>query len=82
MLEEMGYIRRNPHSRWSSPVLIVEKPQLPNQFSVTVDTRYPKSHLVTIAGCLAIFEVILQHLKLASVFLQLECVQGVLAIPT
>jgi len=41
MLEEMGYIRRNPHSRWSSPVLIVEKPQLPNDFSVTVDTRYP-----------------------------------------
>jgi len=50
LLEEMRYIRRNPHSRWSSPVLIVPKPQLPDEFRMTVDTRFPNSQLVAIAG--------------------------------
>jgi hypothetical protein len=50
------------------------KPKLPDEIRMKVDTRYPNSQLVAIAGCLPILEVILQHLKLA----QLGCVQGVL----
>jgi len=68
LLEEMGYIRRNPHSRWGSPVLIVPKPKLPDEFRLTVDTRFLNSRLVALAGCLPILEVILQQLKLAAVF--------------
>jgi hypothetical protein len=55
-------------SPWSSPVLIVPKRELQNEFRMTVDTSYPNSQLVAIAGCLPILEVILQHMKLASVF--------------
>jgi hypothetical protein len=76
LLEEMGYIRRNPQSQWSSPVLIVPKTKLPDEFRMTVDTRYPNSQLVAIAGCLPIVEVILQHLKLASEFASLDACNG------
>ena len=72
LLEEMCYIRRNPHSQWSSPELIVPKPKLPDEFRMAVDTRHSNSQLVAIAGCLPILEVILQHLKLASVFATLD----------
>jgi len=43
---------------------------------MTVDTRYPNSHLLAIAGCLPILEVTLQHLKLASVFAILDVFKG------
>jgi len=59
LLEEMDYIRRKPHSRWSSPVLIVPKHKLPDEFGMTVDTRYPNSQFLGIARCLHILEVIL-----------------------
>jgi len=81
LLEEMGYIRENPHSRWSLPVLIVSKPKLPDEFRMKVDTRYPNSQLVAIAGCSPILEVILQHLKLASVFSSLDAFKGFWQFP-
>jgi len=31
MLEEMSYTRRNPNTRWSLPILIVQKPKLPDE---------------------------------------------------
>jgi len=73
---KMGYIRRNPHSRWNSPVLTVPKPKLSNEFRMTVNTRYPNSQLVAIVGCLPILALILQHLKLASVFANLDAFNG------
>jgi len=76
LLEEMGDICRSPHHRWNSPVLIVPKPKLPDELRMTVDTRHPNSQLVAIAGCLPILEVILQHLKLASVFASLDAFKG------
>jgi len=48
---------------------------------MTVDTRYPNSHLVAIAGCFPILEVILQHLKLASVFARLDAFKGFWQFP-
>jgi hypothetical protein len=81
LFEEMGYICRNLQSQWRSPVLIVPKPKLPNEFRMTVDTRYPNSQLVSIAGCSSILEVILQHLKLASVFANLDAFKGFWQFP-
>jgi len=54
----------------------VPKPKLPDEFRITVDTRYPNSQLVAIAGCLPILEVIFQHLKHASVFASLDAFKG------
>jgi hypothetical protein len=62
-------------------VLIVPKPKLPDEFRMTVDTRYPNSQLVAVAGCLPILEVLLQHLKRISIC-QLGSVQRVQAIHT
>jgi len=81
LLEEMGYIPRNLHSRWSSPVLIVPKLKLPDEFRMTVDTRYPTSQLVAIAECLTILQVILQHMKLASLFASLDASKGFCRFP-
>jgi hypothetical protein len=78
---QISQIIRNPHSRWTSPVLIVPKPKLPDELRVTVDTRYPNSQLVAIAGCLPILEGILQHLKLASVLPSLDAVKGFWQFP-
>jgi hypothetical protein len=54
LLEEMGFIRRNSQSPWSSAVLIVATPKLPDELRMTVDTTYPNSQLVAMAGCLPI----------------------------
>jgi hypothetical protein len=81
LLEEMGYNRRNPHSQWSSPVLILPKLTLPDEFRMTVDTRYPNSQLIAIAECLPILEVILQHLKLASGLASLNAFKGFCRFP-
>jgi hypothetical protein len=59
----------------------VPKPKLPDEFRMTVDTRCPNSHLVAIAGCLPILEVILQHLKLALVFASLDAFKGFWEFP-
>ena len=58
----------NPHSRWSSPVLIVPKSETAGWLQD--ESGYEKSQLSSAAiwGCLSILEVILQHLTLASVF--------------
>jgi hypothetical protein len=39
MQERKGFIRRNPSSRLSSPVLIVPKPGRTNKFMMTVDCK-------------------------------------------
>jgi hypothetical protein len=57
------------------------KPELPDEFRMTVDTRSPNSLLVAIAGCLAILEDILQHLKLASVFASLDAFKSFWQFP-
>jgi len=72
---------RNPHSRWSSPVLIVPKPKLPNELRMTADTRDPNSHLIAIAGCLPILEVIVQPLNLAWVLSSFDTSNGFWQFP-
>ena len=81
LLEEMRNIRRNPQSRRRLPLSIVTEHKLPDELRMTVDTRYPNSQLVSIAGCSSILEVILQHLKLASVFANLDAFKGFWQFP-
>jgi len=57
VLGKIGYIRISPHCRWNSKVLIVPKPELPDEFSMTVDTNYRNSQLVEITGYLPILKV-------------------------
>ena len=71
VLEEMGYMTRNSHSRWSSPVLVLPKPKAVDEFRMTVDTRYPKSQIVPTAGCLTILDVILANLGEATKYASL-----------
>jgi hypothetical protein len=35
LFEKKGFIRRNPSSRWSSPVLVIRKPGRPDEFRMT-----------------------------------------------
>jgi hypothetical protein len=42
MLEKNGFIRKNPSSRWVSPVLIVPKAGKRDEFRMTVNWRYAK----------------------------------------
>ena len=76
LLEEIGYIPRNPRSPWGSAVSIAPKPKLPDKFRMTVSTKHPNSHLVVIAGCFHILEVILQHVELASPLSSLDAFKG------
>ena len=62
-LEKNGFIRKNPGSRWPSPVLIVPKPGKRNEFRRTVDYRYANSQVQQVAGFLPILEVNFQHLR-------------------
>jgi hypothetical protein len=52
ILEKNGFIRKNPSSRWSSPVLIVPKPGKRDEFRMTVDCRYANSQVQPLAGFL------------------------------
>jgi len=61
--------------------LIVPTSKQPDEFRMILDTRYPSSQLVAIAGCLPILEVILQHLKLALVFSSLDAFKGFKRFP-
>ena len=62
-LGKLGYVKSNPGSRWSSPILVVVKTKCRHEFRMAVDTRYPNSPIVPHAGSLAIMEVILQYLE-------------------
>jgi len=59
-LESAGCVRRNPKSRWSSPVYVVGKPG-GKGYRMTIDVRYPNSQLIPLAGVMPVFEVILSH---------------------
>jgi hypothetical protein len=78
MLEKNGFIRKNPSTRWSSPVLIVPKPGNRDKFSMTVNCRYAKSQVQPVAGCLPILEVNFQHLEKAAWFSSLDASKGFL----
>jgi len=65
MLEKNGFIRKNPSSRWSSPVLIVPKPGKRDEFRMTVDCMYANFLVQPVAGFLPILEVNFRQFPLA-----------------
>ena len=65
MLGKNGFMRKNPSSRWFSPVLIVPKPGKRDEFRMTVDCRYANSQVQPVAGFLPILKVNFQHLEKA-----------------
>jgi hypothetical protein len=66
MLEKNGFIRKNPSSRGSSPVLIVPKPGKRDEFRMAVDCRYANSKVQPVAGFLRILEVNFQGILAVS----------------
>jgi len=52
MLVRRGCLKWNPHSKWSSPVMIFPKPGRPGEFRMVVDCRYINSQVILIAGYL------------------------------
>jgi len=63
MLEKNGFIRKNPSSRWSSPVLIVLKPGKRGEFRMIVDCMYANSQVQPVPGFLPMLEMNFQHLE-------------------
>jgi hypothetical protein len=78
-LLENGCIRKNPNSRWASPVYVVSKPS--GGHRLTIDFRYVNSQLYPIAGVMPHFEVVLQKLKGARLFSTLDCHKGYWQFP-
>ena len=81
LLQKLGYVRFNPSSRWSFPVLIVPEPRKVDDFKITVDNRYPKSQIIPVVSPMTILDVILQYLSGATIFASLDAFQSILAIP-
>jgi hypothetical protein len=81
VLEEMGNIGRNPHSRRSSPILVVPKPKAVDEFRVSVGTRYPNSEIVPIAVSLPVLDVILANLSEATDYASLDAFKGFWQLP-
>jgi len=81
MLEKNGFIRKNPSSRWSSPVRIVPKPGKRDEFRMTVDCRYANSQVQPAAEFLPILEVDFQHLEKATWFSSFDAFKGFWQFP-
>jgi len=81
MLVRRGCLKWNPHSKWSSPVMIVPKPRRPGEFRMTLQFRYVNSQVILIAGYLPILEVILQLLAWAFWFESLDAFKGFWQFP-
>jgi len=62
MLVRMGCLKWNPHSQWSSAVMIVAKPASRGEYRVIVHCKYVDSEVIPTAGCLPNLALILQHL--------------------
>ena len=75
------FIRKNPSSRWFSPVLTVPKPGKRAEFRMTVDCRYANSQVQPVAGFLPILEVNFQHLENAAWFSSLDAFKGFWQFP-
>jgi hypothetical protein len=75
-LEKLGYVESNPGSRWSSPILVVPKPKSHNDSRMAVETWYPNSQIVPVAGSLPNMDVILQYLRGSKLFASLDAFKG------
>jgi len=62
MLVRMGCLKWNPHSQWSSAVMIVAEPASRGEYRVIVHCKYVDSEVIPTAGCLPNLALILQHL--------------------
>ena len=74
-LVQAGLVYRNPRSRWSSPPLIVKKPEA-NEFRMTVDVRAVNAQTERMVWPMPMLEVILDHVAGASLFFSLDFFKG------
>ena len=55
-----GYIRRNPHSRWASPVMVVPKPK--GGYRMVVDLKFPNSQIIPTHWPMPYVDMVMQKL--------------------
>jgi hypothetical protein len=79
-LEECGFIRRNPSSRWASPVMVVPKPG-GRGFRVVVDLRGLNLCLEPSAWPMPLLEVVLSSLGGSACFALLDAFKGYWQFP-
>ena len=80
-LERAGCIRKNPLTRWSSPILVVPKPGKVGEYRLVIDVRWPNSQITPIAPNLPILEVVLMYLEGAKFFASLDAFKGFWQFP-
>jgi hypothetical protein len=81
MLGKNGFMRKNPSSRWFSPVLIVPKPGKRDEFRMTVDCRYANFQFQPVAGFLPMLEANFKHLEKTAWFSSLDAFKGFWQFP-
>jgi hypothetical protein len=78
-LEEAGCVRKNPNSRWSSPLYVVRKPS--GDYRMKIDVRYPNSQIVPVAGVMPMMETVLIRLNGSKFFSSLDAFRGYRQFP-
>ena len=79
-LEEHGYIKRNPHARWASPVMVVPKPHN-RGFRMVVDVKFANDQVIKTHWPMPHMELVLKKLKKAKCFALLDAFKGYWLFP-
>ena len=74
-LLKCGFVKRNPQSRWASPMLIVKKPD-GKGLRFTVDLRGVNNLIDKVIWPMPIFKVILQYLEGSGAYASLDAFKG------
>ncbi len=77
---EAGLVDRNPMSRWASPPVVVKKPAV-GKFRMTVYVKAVNAQTETLHWPMSIIDVILEYLRKAKVFCDLDLFKGFWRLP-
>ena len=74
-----GYIRRNPHSRWASPVMVVPKPK--GGYRMVVDLKFPNSQIIPTHWPMPYVDMVMQKLAGSTCYALLDAFKGYWQFP-
>ena len=80
LLEEFGFVKRNPHSAWAAPVLVVPKPA-GRGYRFCVDLRGPNSCTTRVNWPMPVLDVVLQKLEGSTCYAVLDLYSGYWQFP-
>jgi hypothetical protein len=79
-LEELGWVRRNPTSRWACPAMAIKKPKS-NEYRQANDYRPVNAKTVPIAGTMPHLPTIVEHAKGNNHFGLFDFIKGFWQLP-